>query len=182
MALIAELKSILDSEELRRSILTEELTAIQDKYGDGRRSRIIADEGDMSLEDLIADEELVVTASEAGYVKSVLAQTYRRQGRGGRGVKGADLREDDRDHPRATHLGARLPAVLHQPGQGLPGAGAPTPAQGADRKGIPRSVGAADGSGRDHRSDHRYPGLRDSPLSGGVHQEGSGQEDQVHRL
>ena len=92
---IAELKGILDSEELRRSILTEELTAIQDKYGDERRSRIIADEGDMSLEDLIADEELVVTASEAGYVKSVLAQTYRRQGRGGRGVKGADLRDDD---------------------------------------------------------------------------------------
>ena len=94
-AYITELKSILDSEELRRSILTEELTAIQDKYGDGRRSRIIADEGDMSLEDLIADEELVVTASEAGYIKSVLAQTYRRQGRGGRGVKGADLREED---------------------------------------------------------------------------------------
>jgi DNA gyrase subunit A len=94
-AYIRELKSILDSEELRRSILTEELTAIQDKYGDERRSRIIADEGDMSLEDLIADEELVVTASEAGYIKSVLAQTYRRQGRGGRGVKGADLREED---------------------------------------------------------------------------------------
>ncbi len=94
-AYIEELKSILDSEELRRSILTEELTAIQDKYGDKRRSRIIADEGDMSLEDLIADEELVVTASEAGYVKSVLADTYRRQGRGGRGVKGADLREED---------------------------------------------------------------------------------------
>ncbi len=94
-AYIAELKSILDSEERRRAILSEELTAIQDKYGDGRRSRIIADEGDLSLEDLIADEELVVTASEAGYVKAVLADTYRRQGRGGRGVKGADLREED---------------------------------------------------------------------------------------
>jgi len=94
-AFIAELKSILESDQLRRSILTEELTAIQDKYGDGRRSRIIADEGDLSLEDLIADEELVVTVSDAGYVKAVLAHTYRRQGRGGRGVKGADLREDD---------------------------------------------------------------------------------------
>ncbi|MDJ0496586.1 MAG: DNA gyrase subunit A [Acidimicrobiia bacterium] len=94
-ATIAELKSILDSEALRREILADELTELQDKYGDERRSRIIADEGDLSLEDLIADEELVVTASEAGYVKSVLAQTYRRQGRGGRGVKGADLREDD---------------------------------------------------------------------------------------
>jgi DNA gyrase subunit A len=94
-ATIAELKAILDSESRRREILADELTALQDKYGDERRSRIIADEGDLSLEDLIADEELVVTASEAGYVKSVLAQTYRRQGRGGRGVKGADLREDD---------------------------------------------------------------------------------------
>ncbi|MDJ0663202.1 MAG: DNA gyrase subunit A [Acidimicrobiia bacterium] len=94
-ATIADLKSILDSEERRRAILSEELVAIQDKYGDDRRSEIIADEGDLSLEDLIADEEIVVTISEAGYVKSVLAQTYRRQGRGGRGVKGADLREED---------------------------------------------------------------------------------------
>ncbi len=94
-ATIAELKSILDSEPRRRIILSEELTAVQDKFGDNRRSRIIADEGDLSLEDLIADEELVVTASEAGYIKSVLALTYRSQGRGGRGVKGADLREED---------------------------------------------------------------------------------------
>jgi DNA gyrase subunit A len=92
---IADLESILDSEERRRSILSEELRAIQDRFGDKRRSRIIADEGDLSLEDLIADEELVVTASEAGYVKAVLADTYRRQGRGGRGVKGADLRAED---------------------------------------------------------------------------------------
>ncbi|MDJ0954128.1 MAG: DNA gyrase subunit A [Acidimicrobiia bacterium] len=94
-AVIADLKSILDSEERRRALLSDELVAIQDKYGDERRSRIIADEGDLSLEDLIADEEIVVTASEAGYVKAVLAHTYRRQGRGGRGVKGADLREED---------------------------------------------------------------------------------------
>ena len=59
-ATIAELKSILDSEQRRRSILAEELTTLQDKFGDNRRSRIIADEGDLSLEDLIADEELVV--------------------------------------------------------------------------------------------------------------------------
>jgi DNA gyrase subunit A len=93
--LIADLQDILGSETRRRTILSAELREIQDKYGDGRRSRLVADEGDLSLEDLIADEELVVTASEAGYVKAVLAQTYRRQGRGGRGVKGADLREED---------------------------------------------------------------------------------------
>jgi DNA gyrase subunit A len=94
-ALIADLTDILASESRRRSILSEELREIQEKYGDARRTRIIADEGEMSLEDLIADEELVVSASEAGYVKAVLAQTYRRQGRGGRGVRGADLREED---------------------------------------------------------------------------------------
>jgi DNA gyrase subunit A len=93
--LIAELKAILESEARRRALLSEELREIRDKYGDARRTRIIADEGDLSLEDLIADEELVVTVSEAGYVKSVLAHTYRRQGRGGRGVRGADLRDDD---------------------------------------------------------------------------------------
>ncbi|MGA9597948.1 MAG: DNA topoisomerase (ATP-hydrolyzing), partial [Acidimicrobiia bacterium] len=92
---IADLMDILGSESRRRSILSEELREIRDKFGDERRTQIIADAGEMSLEDLIADEELVVTASEAGYVKAVLAQTYRRQGRGGRGVKGADLREED---------------------------------------------------------------------------------------
>jgi DNA gyrase subunit A len=76
-------------------LIGEELGEIKEKYGDVRRSRIIPDTGDASMEDLIADEELVVTVSAAGYVKSVLANTYRTQGRGGRGVRGAALREDD---------------------------------------------------------------------------------------
>jgi DNA gyrase subunit A len=95
MALIAELKALLASEEKRRILISEELAVIRDKFGDKRRSRIIPDTGEMSLEDLIADEELVVTVSAAGYIKSVLAKTYRTQGRGGRGVRGAALREDD---------------------------------------------------------------------------------------
>ncbi len=94
-ALIAELNEILADEGKRRALVAEELTAVKEKYGDARRSRIIPDEGDLSLEDLIADEELVITVSNAGYVKSVLARTYRTQGRGGRGVRGAQLREDD---------------------------------------------------------------------------------------
>jgi DNA gyrase subunit A len=92
---IAELESLLASEEKRRVLIGEELGEIKEKYGDVRRSRIIPDTGDASMEDLIADEELVVTVSAAGYVKSVLANTYRTQGRGGRGVRGAALREDD---------------------------------------------------------------------------------------
>jgi DNA gyrase subunit A len=89
------LLAILDSEELRRKVVADELEGIRDKFGDERRSRLIPDDGDLSLEDLIADEELVVTITAAGYVKSVLAKAYRTQGRGGRGVKGQDLREDD---------------------------------------------------------------------------------------
>ncbi|MEN8233399.1 MAG: DNA gyrase subunit A [Actinomycetota bacterium] len=94
-ATIADLEALLASEDKRRAIIGEELTVIRDKFGDKRRSRIIPDMGEMSLEDLIADEELVVTVSAAGYVKSVLAKTYKTQGRGGRGVRGAALREDD---------------------------------------------------------------------------------------
>jgi DNA gyrase subunit A len=94
-ALIGELEALLASEEKRRILIGEELTVIRDKFGDKRRSRIIPDVGEMSLEDLIADEELVVTVSAAGYIKAVIAKTYRTQGRGGRGVRGAAVREDD---------------------------------------------------------------------------------------
>lgn len=92
---IAYLESLLADEGMRRELIGEELGAIRDKFADKRRSRIIPDLGSMSLEDLIADEELVVSMSAAGYVKSVLANVYRTQGRGGRGVKGAGLRDDD---------------------------------------------------------------------------------------
>ena len=93
--LIRELEDLLANEEKRRTLIGEELTVIRDKFGDKRRSRIIPDAGEMSLEDLIADEDLVVTVSAAGYVKSVIATTYRTQGRGGRGVRGAAVRDDD---------------------------------------------------------------------------------------
>ncbi|NIA24010.1 MAG: DNA gyrase subunit A [Gammaproteobacteria bacterium] len=92
---IADLEAILADPARRRSIITEDLEEIKEKFADPRRSHIIPDDGDLSLEDLIADEELVVTVSGNGYLKSVLARTYRSQGRGGRGVQGASLREDD---------------------------------------------------------------------------------------
>ncbi|MEZ5175082.1 MAG: DNA gyrase subunit A [Acidimicrobiia bacterium] len=97
---IAYLTDLLANEDKRRDLIAKELTEIRDKFGDDRRSRIVPDEGDMSLEDLIADEELVVSMSAAGSVKSVLAKAYRTQGRGGRGIRGASLREDD----VVTHL------------------------------------------------------------------------------
>ncbi len=69
--------------------------AIREQFANERRSRIIPDEGDLSLEDLIADDELIITVSQAGYVKSVPASTYRSQTRGGRGVKAAEVPGDD---------------------------------------------------------------------------------------
>lgn len=95
---IAELESILADPDRRWTIIREELVEIREKYGEPRKSRLIPDEGDLRIEDLIADDELIVTVSEAGYVKSVPASTYRTQGRGGRGVKAAEVAGEDVIH------------------------------------------------------------------------------------
>jgi DNA gyrase subunit A len=92
---IAYLEGLLADESLRRELIGVELVEIREKFADQRRSRIIPDSGEMSLEDLIADEELVISISSSGYIKSVLSKAYRTQGRGGRGIKGAGLRDDD---------------------------------------------------------------------------------------
>jgi DNA gyrase subunit A len=95
LGLIAELETILGDVKLRWGIVKEELGEIRSTYAENRRSRVIPDEGDLSLEDLIADDELIVTVSEAGYIKSVPASTYRTQARGGRGVKAAEVQGED---------------------------------------------------------------------------------------
>jgi DNA gyrase subunit A len=92
---IADLQDILGSEERQRTIVSEELAAIVERYGDDRRSQIIAADGDMSMEDLIPDEDVVVTITRGGYAKRTRADAYRTQRRGGKGVRGATLRSDD---------------------------------------------------------------------------------------
>jgi DNA gyrase subunit A len=92
---IAELESILADPKRRWSIIKEELTSVKDGFDNERRSRLVPDEGDLSIEDLIADDELIITVSATGYVKSVPASTYRVQGRGGRGIKAAEVSGDD---------------------------------------------------------------------------------------
>ena len=92
---IAELKSILESDVKLRGVIADELLAVRDKYADGRVTRIVNDPGEMGLEDLIDDEEIVITMTQAGYVKSVAADSFKVQGRGGRGVQGAKLRDED---------------------------------------------------------------------------------------
>ncbi|MGC2241392.1 MAG: DNA gyrase subunit A [Acidimicrobiia bacterium] len=92
---IADLEAILADAKRRWSIVRDELTEVREQYGEARRSRIVPDEGDLSLEDLIADDELIVTVSETGYVKSVPALTYKTQGRGGRGIRAAEVQGED---------------------------------------------------------------------------------------
>jgi DNA gyrase subunit A len=93
--IIVELRSILGSDVKLRGVIADELTAIRDKYADDRVTRIVNDPGELGLEDLIDDEEIVITMTRAGYVKSVTADSFKVQGRGGRGVQGAKLRDED---------------------------------------------------------------------------------------
>ncbi len=95
MRLTAELSAILASPVRRRRIIADELSATRKAHGNARRTQVMPAESELSLEDLIADEELIVTVSAKGYVKSVAASAYRAQGRGGKGVKAAALRGDD---------------------------------------------------------------------------------------
>jgi DNA gyrase subunit A len=92
---IKELKSILKDPGKQRGIVADELREVKRRFADERRSRVVPDEGEFDIEDLIADEDLVISISRDGYIKSVPLDTYRRQGRGGRGVKGAALKEGD---------------------------------------------------------------------------------------
>lgn len=88
-------RAILESPERQRGIVREELDEIVDKYGDERRTTILPFDGEVSVEDLIAEEEMVVTITRGGYAKRTRSDNYRAQRRGGKGVRGAQLREDD---------------------------------------------------------------------------------------
>ncbi|MEP6666686.1 MAG: intein-containing DNA gyrase subunit A, partial [Nocardioidaceae bacterium] len=92
---IADFEDILANEPRQRSIVSEELAAIVDKFGDERRSQIIPADGDLSMEDLIPDEDVVITITRGGYAKRTKADLYRLQKRGGKGVRGAALKGDD---------------------------------------------------------------------------------------
>ncbi|HKP75362.1 MAG TPA: DNA gyrase subunit A [Longimicrobiaceae bacterium] len=94
-ASIEDLEDILASRERRYQIIKDELTEVADKYGDERRTQILGDTAGLSIEDLIPDEEMVITVSHAGYIKRIPADTYRSQARGGRGIAGMATKEED---------------------------------------------------------------------------------------
>jgi DNA gyrase subunit A len=92
---IARLRAILASESELMTVIITELDEIRERYGDDRRTEIVPDEGDISIEDLISNEDVVVTVSHAGYIKRVPVSEYRSQGRGGRGKRAMETRDED---------------------------------------------------------------------------------------
>ena len=92
---IADLQDILARPERQRQIVRDELTEIVEKHGDDRRTQLVADDGDVTNEDLIAVEDVVVTITQTGYAKRTKTDLYRAQKRGGKGVQGAQLKQDD---------------------------------------------------------------------------------------
>ena len=92
---IEYLKSVLASRDMRMEIIKTELVEMKDKYGDERRTEIVDAEEEISIEDLIAEEDMVITISHQGYIKRLSTSAYRKQNRGGRGVKGIDVKEED---------------------------------------------------------------------------------------
>jgi DNA gyrase subunit A len=95
LQLIERLRAILGSDALVREIIKEELTALKTEYGDERRTEIVEESVELSLEDLIADEEMVVTVTRSGYIKRTAIEAYRSQRRGGKGVQGMETKEED---------------------------------------------------------------------------------------
>jgi DNA gyrase subunit A len=95
LQLIERLKAILASDALVREIIKEELTALKTEYGDERRTEIVEESVELTLEDLIADEEMVVTVTRSGYIKRTAIEAYRSQRRGGKGVQGMETKEED---------------------------------------------------------------------------------------
>ncbi|MGH9348273.1 MAG: DNA gyrase subunit A [Vicinamibacterales bacterium] len=95
LALIERLRAILSSDRLLLEIIVSELRQIQEKYGDARRTRILAEEGEFRIEDLIAEEDMAITVSNTGYIKRTAITSYRQQRRGGKGRIGMRTREED---------------------------------------------------------------------------------------
>src|SRR5581483_8935344 len=95
MERIEELREILGDEQRVLDLIKEELTEISERFGDDRRTEITHAEGEIDIEDLIADQQMVISITHSGYIKSLPLSTYRQQRRGGIGVTGMEMKEDD---------------------------------------------------------------------------------------
>ena len=112
---IADYEAILADEKLLLDIIREDIYEMKEKYGDKRRTQIAGSVEALNIEDLIADEDVIVTISHDGYIKRMPIDTYRNQGRGGKGIIGSDIQGRRLHRAPVRRLDARLPAVLHQP-------------------------------------------------------------------
>ncbi len=191
MAKIADYEAILASPERQRQIVGDELGEIVDRYGDERRTRIIPFDGDVTDEDLIAEEDVVVTITRGGYAKRTKTDLYRAQRRGGKGVRGAAAAHRRHRRPLLRDHHAPLDPVLHQQGAGVPGQGLraagyrratpaastwPTCSRSSPTSGSPRCSPSRTTRSRPTWSSPPAPGLVkktlltafDSPRSGGI--------------
>ncbi len=123
---IEEYERILGDAGYLMDIIREDIFEMKEKYGDDRRTEITGSVTDMNMEDLIAKEDVVVTVSHGGYVKRLPTDTYRSQGRGGRGHQGDRIQGRRFRRAPVHRQHARLPAVLHQPGPRVRAAGVST--------------------------------------------------------
>ena len=169
---IADLEDILAKPERQRAIVHDELAELVEKYGDDRRTRIIPADGDVADEDLIAREEVVVTITETGYAKRTKSDLYRSQKRGGKGVQGAGLKQDDIVKHFFVVLDPRLDPVLHHAGPGLPGQGLRAARGVADRARPARREPAGVPAGGAHRPGHPDQELRGRAVPGAGHPNG----------
>ena len=179
---IGMLEAILGDEGVLRTVIKNELAEVKEKFADERRSKITFDVGDMNIEDLIDDEELIVTLSAKGYIKTVAADAFRAPGSRRTGRRRGQAARRGLRQPHPHHHRPRLPAVLLQPRSRLPPEGARDPEEGAHRARHRDAQPAAAAARRAHPDDHRHTRLRDEPLPLLRHQEGPGQEDQVQRV
>ena len=155
-AMILDFTDILAKPGRQRDIVAEELAEIVRRYGDERRSRIMPFDGDMSMEDLIPEEDVVVTITRGGYAKRTRVDAYRSQRRGGKGVRGRVAARRGHGRPLLHHDLAPLAALLHQPRarlprQGLRAAGCRPRRQGPARRqrdGVPAGRADRPGAGR----------------------------------
>ena len=179
---ITEFKDILSKVERQRQIVSDELAEIVDKYGDERRTRIIAADGDMSDEDFIPDDDMVVTITRGGYAKRTRTDLYRTQKRGGKGVRGASLRVDDEvDHLFATTSHHWI-LFFTNLGPGVPGEGVAAAGGRTGRQGRPRGRPAELPAGRADRGGADAADLRRRAVPAAGDAQRPGEEDRAAGL
>ncbi len=146
LKLIADLEEILASPFKLMNLIKEELLALKKTYADKRRTNIVDEEAELQIEDLIPDEDALITISHTGYIKRIPASTYRVQRRGGKGRRGMTTTPPT-SPSTPCRLQPQLPADLHRPGQGALAEGLQHSRSGHRRQGPPRRQPGQDGSG-----------------------------------